>query len=255
MLVLLAESFLERNGTAFQILATAIALALSGLGGWWLRSRSKKFKTLDFRVLSDLAILSHRPDDAELKVTYLDEELDNPRLVRVRLKNTGTEVIRDADVLEPIVLTINAQVAGMSVAEQSGRIIEVFALTIEDFPKCRAELPIATMNPGDFVTFQMIVDSDESPKFAVTGRIEGQTRPPGDERLKDARAVATGSMLGGLSSALILAGVAIMMFLAIGGGTQGSLVLIPLVAGASFGIYSVVRSLRNLRRAPRSESN
>lgn len=115
---MLADSFLERNGTLFQILATAIGLALTGLGGWWLRSRNKKSKTFDYRVVSDLPILSHRPDDNELKVMYLDEELVNPRVMQVKFVNSGTEVIRASEVLEQYVLEVrDARLVSVSICD------------------------------------------------------------------------------------------------------------------------------------------
>lgn len=176
--MLAAESFLERNSTAFQLVATAIGLVLTGLGGWWVRNRQKKSKTFGFRTLSDLAILSHRPDDDLLKVMYGDEEIDHPRILRVRLANTGTEVIRHSEVLEPIVLTVSARIVSMMVDRQSGQIVSTFNLTAPNYPACEIELPIATMNPDDSFTLRMIVDSEEPPEMKLSGRIEGQTSPP-----------------------------------------------------------------------------
>jgi Low molecular weight phosphotyrosine protein phosphatase len=48
---------------------SSILVLLAGIGGWWLRSRNKESKTFDYCVVSDLPVLSHRPDDNELKVT------------------------------------------------------------------------------------------------------------------------------------------------------------------------------------------
>ena len=54
--MLLADSFLERNGTLFQILATVGVAVIGGFVGFWLRNRSKPSKTLDYSILDDVPI-------------------------------------------------------------------------------------------------------------------------------------------------------------------------------------------------------
>ncbi|MGR6976632.1 hypothetical protein [Mycobacteroides abscessus] len=175
----MAASFIESNGTLLQIIAAAVIALATGLFGWLQGRRNKRSKTFDYQVLSDVSILSHRPDDDFLKVTYMDAELENPRVVRVRFANTGTDVIRASDVLEAYVLTINAQVVSMMVSEWSSRDLATFTLAVPDFPTCEVHLTLSTLNPGDNFTIQMIVDSAAKVEMAVTGRIEGQTRKSG----------------------------------------------------------------------------
>lgn len=171
-----SESFLDRNSWITGVVVPVlVGIAVLAIERYW-HSREKSTKTFDYRVLSDVPILSHRPDDNLLKVTYMDEELAYPRLVRVRLANTGNQVIRPSEILEDYVVTVGARVVSMMVAEQSARILDTFELTAPNFPACEVRLPLATMNPGDYVVLQMLVDSEESPDINVAGRIEGQTR-------------------------------------------------------------------------------
>ena len=102
--VLVADSFLERNGTLLQIIAALVIAIGGGLIGRYLHSRDKSTKTFDYAVISDLSILSNRPDDDDLKVTYMGAEVHNPRIVRVRFTNTGKQVIKDTDLLDPYVI-------------------------------------------------------------------------------------------------------------------------------------------------------
>lgn len=174
--MLLAESFLEHNSWV-----PGAAIAIVGLLINWLwRRRDRKTKAFDYCVLSDVAILSHRPDDEFLKVTYMGEELDNPRIVRVRFANTGTEVIRASEVLDQFVLTVNAQVVSASIAEQSSRDLAGFKLAVPNFPVCEVRLTLATLNPGDNFTLQLLVDSKDKADISLSsGRIEGESRKPG----------------------------------------------------------------------------
>jgi hypothetical protein len=198
----LAESFLERNGTAFQILATAVALALSALGGWWLRSRNKQSKTFDYELLSDVPILSHRPDDAQLKVTYLDSELENPRVVRVRFKNAGTEVIRPAEVLTPYRLGVgSAWLVSCTMVEQSAANLASF---VASAGPCThgVDLTLNTLNPGDEFTLQMILDSEAPADLVLSGRMENESRPSrnmAEVRLSQERSKALWKLLGGIA--------------------------------------------------------
>src|SRR5262245_20388350 len=82
--VLLADSFLERNGTVVQVLAAVlVGIVVLAIERYW-HYRDKSTKTLDFRVISDVPLFpdSNRPSD--LKVTYFNNEVHDPRIVRVR---------------------------------------------------------------------------------------------------------------------------------------------------------------------------
>lgn len=174
--MLLADSFIERNGSLLQIVASVVLALAAGVFGWWRGYKDRRSKTFDYCLLSDVPILSHRPDDAFLKVTYMDEEVDNPRIVRVRFANTGTDVIRAPEVLDAYVLTVNARIVTMMISEQSSRSLASFELAVPDYPACEVHLTLSTLNSGDNFTLQMIVDSESPPEITVAGRIEGQSR-------------------------------------------------------------------------------
>jgi hypothetical protein len=176
--VSLAASFLERNSWVPGVAVAVVLFALTWLFNLILRRRDMASKTLDYRVLSDVPILSHRPDDNQLKITYMGEEIDNPRLVRVWFANTGNEVIRASEILEQFVLTVGARIVTLLLAEQSARVLTAFELTTPNYPVCEVALTLATLNPGDDFTLQMIVDSEERTDISVWGRIEDETRSP-----------------------------------------------------------------------------
>lgn len=209
--MLLAESFLERNGTLFQILAGFVfMLGAAGLT-WYLGQRKKESKTFDYRVVSDLPILSHRPDDNELKVTYLDEELHNPRVLQVKFGNTGTEVIRASEVLEEYVLEVHdARLVVAEMVYSSATNLARFEAVIAEDGQHGVRLHLGTLNPGNNFTLQMIVDSEEPPKVTLSGRMEGQTRGPAmlltyEERMAPRWLFSSGALVSGLFALLGIA--------------------------------------------------
>ncbi len=247
--MLLAESLLERNGTLFQIIATVAVAAVAGLGGWWLRSRSRTAKTFDFRILSDLAILSHRPDDNALKVVYNTEELLNPRLVRARFTNSGTDVIRASEVLEPFVFVVHAAwLVSVEIAETSSASLASFEATWHQNEHAVA-LTLATLNPGDNFTLQMIVDSAEPPEFSLSGRIEGQTRPAENMRASDLQSMANADLAMGIVGLAVLSGLGAVLMLSSNDTTAGYVVsAVPLLGGLIFGTWAFRRSFALRRR-------
>lgn len=176
---MLAESFIERNGTVFQILAAVMLATVAGLIGRYFRRSDKPRKTLDYRVLSDVPILSHRPDD-ELKVMYRGDELNNPRLVRVRFENTGSECIRASEIIQQYRIAVgSAWMVQADVVDQSAD--DLVDLDADCTPgKNGIILELATLNRGDHFTLQILLDNDSSVDLTVTGRVENQSRPSRD---------------------------------------------------------------------------
>jgi hypothetical protein len=176
--VLLADSFLERNGTLFQILATVAVAAVGGLVGYWLRSRNKRTKTFDFRVERTLPILFHRPANDALQVTYRNAVVQNPRIVRLNFRNTGKQVIKADEFLNPYTITVQpARLLDTAITDETAASLATHVSYGHDPQIGRVQLTVGTLNPADGFTVQMIVDADTVPQLTVSGRVEGQTRP------------------------------------------------------------------------------
>lgn len=173
--------FVERNGTAFQILAAVLATAFSCWFTWRLATKDKPTKTFDFR-LQDVAILNERPADTQLRITYEDTELRHPRIVKVQFANSGSEVIRASEILEPYALKVDTR--PISVALTSSSRPELAKLTSIEPPPNEGgwwQIPINldTINPGQSFILQLIVDSEQPIKAGLSGCAENETRPPG----------------------------------------------------------------------------
>lgn len=184
--------------------------------GWLItyryRQRDRKSKTLDYQVVSDIAILNHRPEDSGLSVTYLGEELDNPRVVRVRVQNTGSEVIRAGEILEPYSLGVGASwLVSVGMAEQSAPSLASFEAVAGPCTHA-VKLHLNTLNPGDEFTLQLLLDTKDDADISIAGRIEGQTRPSSDMAAQiDARTRVKNRWRWAAGLAWVVAGVAIAL--------------------------------------------
>jgi hypothetical protein len=101
--VLIAESFIHRNNWLPGVIVAVVLFVLGTGFTVFLRYRDKVSKTLDYQMVSDLSLLVKRPNN--LKVVYYDQEVQNPRVVSLKFVNTGKQVIKEAEFLEPCVIT------------------------------------------------------------------------------------------------------------------------------------------------------
>jgi hypothetical protein len=208
--VFLAESFLERNSWITGIVVPiAVGIAVLAIERFWHR-KDRSTKTLDYRVIDDLPILANRPDDDDLKVTYMDEEVNHPRIVRVRFTNTGKQVIKSTDFLEPYVISCRtSNLLDATITDESDQNLVMMFETDSRNSDGNGTITLTcnTLNTGDTFTVQLIVDSEKPTGIKVSGRIEGQTRrsaiyPTSDER----------SQIRNAFTALAAVGAVLMLF-------------------------------------------
>jgi hypothetical protein len=177
--VVLAESFLERNGTLFQILATVIVAAVAGAGGWWLRSRQRKTKTFDYRVVSDIPIFNVLDRPRDLKVSYQNSDVSDPRVTRIRFRNTGNVEVDASDFEEDYRIERgNADFLDYTIIESSSRVgalaaISEIGIGTPQYIKIKPK----TLGRGDWFTVQIVFDGGEGESISVVGRVKNETRP------------------------------------------------------------------------------
>jgi len=202
-----SEDFLDRNswitGIAVPVL---VGIAVLAIERYW-HSRDRSAKTFDYCVISDLPILSHRPEDKDLKVTYLGDELENPRVVQVSFANSGSQIIRPSEILAPYILNLHDAFLVSAVVVRSSRPNLVNIEAICDSGEHGILLQLETLNAGDNFTLQLIVDSDGPINTELSGCVEEESRPPGwltTERHKRLLATEIIASLAGAISALTL---------------------------------------------------
>lgn len=182
----LANSYLDQH-TWLPGVVVALALGVSSIGlNLYFRHRDRDSKTLDYRVLSDSPIVRNRPDDDALKVTYLDEEVQTPRILRIKFTNTGKQVIRATDFLDSYTIRCQGSYLLDTIItdESDQNLVTWFESDGADPKDGKLTLTCNTLNPGDTFTVQMILDSDRPIDVSISGRIEGQTRKTEVQRPK-----------------------------------------------------------------------
>jgi hypothetical protein len=176
-----ADSFWERNSTVVSaVVAIIIGIVIGWLVPWIWRQRDRATKTLDYRVISDFAIMtSHRPDG--FRIIFGTVDVDNPFISQIRFKNTGKQVIETEDFLERfIILRPASKLLDFNVVEQSDQNLVRHIGHIPERPGTHETVGVTpnTLNPGDWFTVQLLYDGDPSSDPQITGRIKGQTRKP-----------------------------------------------------------------------------
>lgn len=174
--MLTAESFIERNPWSPGV-AAAVVLFLLGTGiTLYLRFRDKQSKTLDYRIVSDIPIVTSHNRPELLTITIGKRNVQNPIITEVRFMNTGKKVIESEDYLnELIVVRESATVLDFNITDQSEpnlveRISHAYNGTANVIVEPR------TLNAGDWFTAQILYDGDITQKVACTTRIKEQTR-------------------------------------------------------------------------------
>jgi hypothetical protein len=180
--VLLAENFLHANPWVPAVVVTVVLFLLTWLFNSILRQRDRETKTFDYRVLSDISIFTEADRPEDLKVTYKGIiDVSDPRVTRIRFKNTGKKEIRSQDFEEAYRIERgNASFLDYKILESSTAATEL--ATINEVgagtPEYIKFLP-KTLNRGDWFTIQIFFDGGADQELSVIGRLTGETRPSG----------------------------------------------------------------------------
>jgi hypothetical protein len=199
--IVLADSFLQRNATALGLVGTVIVGVIGWVVAWLIYKNGKRRKHLDYRVVSDIPILASGNRPQELKVVYGPLEVKNPRITEVRFRNTGNQVIDEADFLgRPFRIPPrpNARLLDFNVLERPTDLVAKLEQQVGDrgeydpgtlmvYPK--------TLNADESFTVQLVYDGGEPDwQPTVEGRIRDQTRDSIVYRVPEERAARWGQL-------------------------------------------------------------
>ncbi|WP_133054116.1 hypothetical protein [Mycobacteroides saopaulense] len=183
--MLLAEDFVGRNPWVPGVVS-AVVLFLVGTGiTLYLRQRDKDSKTLDYRVVSNIAIVTSHERPERLKVIFGKLEVTHPFISQIRFENTGKQVIESTDFLDAVrILRPSAKILDFNIVKESERnlvkgISQVFPIDGGTVQHEVIEIEPGTMNPGDWFEAQILYDGDSGWVPKVSVRILGQTRKMG----------------------------------------------------------------------------
>jgi hypothetical protein len=123
--------------------------------------RSRETKTLDWRLLTDVPIVTEagqRAKDDEIRIVYKGTTLSNPRLVSFQLANTGKREITAEDFDGPVFVTTPfATMRSLQVLRYREGMRQMPAIKLDSAAdQC---LIMGTLfNRGDWVDFQLLID-------------------------------------------------------------------------------------------------
>ena len=215
----------------------------------YLRHRDKESKTLDYRIISDIPIVTSHNRPELLKITFGTREVSNPFITEVRFKNTGKQVIDAADFLEPVVISrLKAKLLDFNVVDESEKGLVEDISNVVDPPNPSVEVRPKTLNPGDWFTVQLFYDGGDDEDVSVSGRIRGQTRKPEIYRLPRRRDLGWYNVMLGAGAAVVGFVVAVLVFV----GLQADF-LLPVAVTVGFvafivGVIDMARTWWKWRR-------
>lgn len=188
---------LEVLGFAIGIMGVVLAVHYGG------QARRSTRKTLDYEVVSDQIIVAARTGSS-LTVKWNDRTLTNPRLIVLRVMNSGSREILPSDFEKPVTISVpgSTLIEGTVTASAAGdysprakddvrrNALGILNPTI-DAPDSNVTIESLTfspqlLNPRDWFELQLVVDTpecDDAHKDArarpeIDTRFAGQTRLP-----------------------------------------------------------------------------
>jgi hypothetical protein len=172
------RAFLDQYPWVPEVVAGTAGVVVTLFITWLWRQSDKDTKTFDYRVISDIPIFFERERPEDLKVTYKNVDVSDPRVTQIRFKNTGKRAIEATDFEEPYRIERgSAGILDFAVIESSTQATEL-ATIVElgaGTPEYIAIQP-KTLNSGDWFTVQIIFDAVEE-TVSVIGRVTDESRP------------------------------------------------------------------------------
>lgn len=164
------------------------ALTVLGLiSGFIYHRKNRTLKVLDFEIISDTALLDyHTRRLPGLAVTVNEKRLEWPRLVTIKYRNAGSEVLLPGDFKEPIRLVSppgrytypdNPSVLIHSVTVDETPIEVSVHLGLPDYPSDEHWMVPELMNRGESLYVNYLVDNFAA-GITPSYRIVNASRPP-----------------------------------------------------------------------------
>lgn len=153
--------------------AAGVLLALLAIvAAYDIYLRQNKSKRLGYRIITDSPLVS--PDAGRLdrlSVAYDSRRLNDPRLVVLRLTNSGSQVIRSDDFQEALRIVFDG---GAQITSVVGVITHPEGMPAPRVTQEERELKVAplTLNPGHFVDLQVLTEGPFT-RIEVLGYVAG----------------------------------------------------------------------------------
>lgn len=187
--------------------------------------KNRKPKRLQYEIATDQPVLteSRHARWADLSVRLGDKELRHPRVVTVRIANTG-KVEAKADDFEKL-FRVRSQgrdeIAAAAIVFKAKDEDEPRQLEPEEFSAATVAAPKTLLNPGDWLEYRLLLDGDTGP-VRVTAHVAGFSFKPGQAfrrrlRFMEFEYGTIVAVIVGLVSVFVFFVVALIQFQVVGG--------------------------------------
>ncbi len=198
-------------------LAVGVALGVPGIALAVYYQRQNRRKTLDYLIVADQAILAVKHDRTStgLEVKWRGVEVDEPRIVAIRLINTGSREVLASDYGGNSVvvrLPHGKILSGTTVGRSFDEAIEYgedFIMTFPDEHTSNVDLPL--LNPKDWIAIQLTIDG-RSDELTVKTRFAGQSRPMRQQK-DSSGVIREGLLTVALGLGMMILGLSIFLLL------------------------------------------
>lgn len=151
----------------------AIGIAVALLIYFWQR----KPKTLDYSVVSNVPLVSHAAGMVgNLEVVYNRQSVKDPRLLVVRIKNTGKVAIVGEDYVEGPSIHFGSPVEVIDAFQVGGSSPNMVQLIAVGHGHGPVEPEVGLLNSGEYFDLQMLLDGDPG-DVTASARFKDQNRP------------------------------------------------------------------------------
>jgi hypothetical protein len=152
-------------GVILAALGIVVAIAI------YLRQRT--IKRFEYHMISsrELMVDAKVGGNKELRVRYGEREVKDPRLVALKLHNSGRMEIRSDDFEQPVRIVVSPE-ASVVFTEVVGTNPDRLQPIITIADDKTLELKPLLLNAGDWMELQLLVDGDPTP-LELVGRIAG----------------------------------------------------------------------------------
>jgi hypothetical protein len=144
--------------TLFSAVVAVLAVAVAFLIHWLQRDT----KTFDWQILTDEEIVTAAAAETpseQVKVFWSNRQLRKPRLLKIRLFNSGKREVRSGDFEDPVRIRVpGSRVMSAQVSAQRDGMVPASELAWqEDY----CDVSLGLHNRGDWTDVQLLIDVDE----------------------------------------------------------------------------------------------
>lgn len=106
-------------------------------------------------------LITKRTSDSRFKIVFEDKEIEDPYLLDICIKNTGSHAIREEDFRDDFVIAIEGgtMILSASVSESSNRYLEAEIVKAAKINGAELRIPSFFLNPNESFTLSIITDN------------------------------------------------------------------------------------------------